>query len=70
IGDAMLYDELIDTHNDAILNYSLTQVQQDEEAAIWLTILAFEKLWLQMEANNLPADIPTWLRHEVDDLLR
>ncbi|EGQ7796012.1 hypothetical protein C1S86_24915 [Vibrio parahaemolyticus] len=66
----MLYDELIDTHNDAILNYSLTQVQQDEEAAIWLTILAFEKLWLQMEANNLPADIPTWLRHEVDDLLR
>ncbi|HGF5073702.1 hypothetical protein AABD46_24085 (plasmid) [Vibrio parahaemolyticus] len=66
----MLYDELIDTHNDAILNYSLTQIQQDEEAAIWLTILAFEKLWLQMEANNLPADIPTWLRHEVDDLLR
>ncbi|HBC3902229.1 hypothetical protein [Vibrio harveyi] len=66
----MLYDELIDTHNDAILNYSLTQVQQDEEAAIWLTILAFEKLWLQMEANNLPADIPSWLRHEVDDLLR
>ncbi|KIF51525.1 hypothetical protein [Vibrio owensii] len=66
----MLYDELIDTHNDAILNYSLTQVQQDEEAAIWLTILAFEKLWLQMEANDLPADISTWLRHKVDDLLR
>lgn len=66
----MLYDELVDTHNDAILNYSLTQVQQDEEAAIWLTILAFEKLWLQMEANNLPADISTWLQHRVDELLR
>ncbi|ELB2132371.1 hypothetical protein QNZ93_004154 [Vibrio parahaemolyticus] len=54
------YDFLVNTHTEHLLN-QITHDIGDEEVAIHVTILAFEKLWYHLEEHDYPMDVEQWL---------
>lgn len=57
------YDFLGNTHTEHLLNH-ITHDTGDEEVAVHVTILAFEKLWYHLEKYDCPIDVEKWLTLE------
>ncbi len=57
------YDFLVNAHTEHLL-HQITCDVGDEEVAVHVTILAFEKLWYHLEKNDCPTNVEEWLTHE------
>ncbi len=65
-----IYDSFVNAYTLNILE-TLSKRLGNEEVALHVTILAFEKLWYHIENNNpIPDDIEYWLLVESDKLMR
>lgn len=62
------YDALVDDHTIKLLE-NLTMKIGDEEVALQVTILSFEKLWHQMEMHGEPENTFEWLQIEAKKLI-
>ncbi|MDF4657588.1 hypothetical protein P3523_23330, partial [Vibrio parahaemolyticus] len=62
------YDTLVDAHTIKLLE-NLTMEIGNEEVALQVTILSFEKLWHQMEMHGEPKNTFEWLQIEAKKLI-
>ena len=63
MDDLSQYDFLVNTHTEYLLN-QITHDIGDEEVAVHVTILAFERLWYFLEEHDCPVDVEQWLALE------
>ncbi len=61
--DLSQYDFLVDTYAEHLIS-QITHDTGDEEVAIHVTILAFERLWYYLEKHDCPMDVEGWLIRE------
>ncbi|BBM66924.1 hypothetical protein ACP3VU_14335 [Vibrio sp. PNB23_22_6] len=62
------YDALVDAHTLTLLD-NLTLKVGDEDTALHVTILSFEKLWHYMEAHGEPQNTLEWLQMEAEKIM-
>lgn len=62
------YDALVDAHTLKLLE-NLTLKIGDEETALHVTILSFEKLWNHMVTHGEPKNTFEWLQLEAEKII-
>lgn len=62
------YDALVDAHTLTLME-NLTLKFEDENTALRLTVLSFEKLWYYMETYGEPQNTLEWLEMEAEKLM-